>query len=415
MVACAELPCTLLIPPWPSATSTIDYPIVTVTDGIWGTTITRRPITVTEWAFDPVTITRPPLGGPAPTTTTTTRTSSTKSSDAAIVAVIPVPSFASTSTWPPVTYLDKHGSPKMTRPTNKPHPEPPGPPREDDSERGGGGGDRGRGGGGGGGGGNLPDLPGGGPAPGRPNPTPRPTTHPPDKGHWPTKSVTIKSGPAASPTVRPCGFHAFQCPGQNPDPDEPGGRPEDPSEPDDEDGDDREDDDEPNWCVEHPSSSTPLSPPDPTTTTPTQPQPTPDPPPPPPLARPDPSRNKRSCYHGGAFTDNESMQQAYNWFCRNVPLKYGPLLSDIFIEGRFDVHSEYIIYIAASVEIYEGCEWEPSCDECVRYFKMPVDSCNCGSADHKQGGIVYNNCGNWRVDPIYERRYLDDDLDIIIR
>lgn len=37
-------PCTFVLPPWLKTTSTIDYPIITITDGTWKTTITRPPL-----------------------------------------------------------------------------------------------------------------------------------------------------------------------------------------------------------------------------------------------------------------------------------------------------------------------------------------------------------------------------------
>ena len=134
VVTCTALPCTLLFPPWTSATSTLDYPLVTVTDGTWRTTITRPPITVSEWVFDPVTITGPPRGGPAPTFTSTT----SSSTGVFPIVLIPPPPFGTTSTWPPVTYVDKSGSSKTAQPTGTPHPGPPGPPGPPGGKGGGG-------------------------------------------------------------------------------------------------------------------------------------------------------------------------------------------------------------------------------------------------------------------------------------
>lgn len=49
-------PCRAKIPPWKGATSTVNYPLVTVSDGSWTSTITQPPITITEWVFGAVTI-----------------------------------------------------------------------------------------------------------------------------------------------------------------------------------------------------------------------------------------------------------------------------------------------------------------------------------------------------------------------
>ncbi|KAH9207216.1 pectate lyase superfamily protein-domain-containing protein [Leptodontidium sp. 2 PMI_412] len=50
-------PCHVKIPPWTGATSTVNYPLITVTAGTWTSTITKPPITITEWVFDVVTLT----------------------------------------------------------------------------------------------------------------------------------------------------------------------------------------------------------------------------------------------------------------------------------------------------------------------------------------------------------------------
>ncbi|KAH7355068.1 hypothetical protein BKA65DRAFT_593140 [Rhexocercosporidium sp. MPI-PUGE-AT-0058] len=52
-------PCGVVIPPWTGATRTVNYPLVTVTDGTWSTTITQRPLTMTNMFFEPVTYTIP--------------------------------------------------------------------------------------------------------------------------------------------------------------------------------------------------------------------------------------------------------------------------------------------------------------------------------------------------------------------
>ncbi|EQB55726.1 hypothetical protein CGLO_04341 [Colletotrichum gloeosporioides Cg-14] len=80
-------PCTLVLPPWPSMTSTIDFPRITVTRDTWVSTITRPPITVTKWALSTVVVTTP-----VPASTTTD----------GIILIFP-PILSSTKTWPPIT------------------------------------------------------------------------------------------------------------------------------------------------------------------------------------------------------------------------------------------------------------------------------------------------------------------------
>jgi hypothetical protein len=51
-------PCNVKIPPWTGATSTVNYPLITVSDGAWTSTITQALLAITEWVFDAVTLTQ---------------------------------------------------------------------------------------------------------------------------------------------------------------------------------------------------------------------------------------------------------------------------------------------------------------------------------------------------------------------
>ncbi|KAI0191651.1 glycoside hydrolase family 55 protein [Astrocystis sublimbata] len=72
-------PCSVKIPPWTGATSTVDYPLLTVSAGTWTSTITKAPLTISEWVFEVVTLTdgsngigkreNPPAFWPVPATT----------------------------------------------------------------------------------------------------------------------------------------------------------------------------------------------------------------------------------------------------------------------------------------------------------------------------------------------------------
>ena len=44
-------PCNVKLPPWTSTTSTVDYPLITVSDGTWTSTITKPSLTISEWMF----------------------------------------------------------------------------------------------------------------------------------------------------------------------------------------------------------------------------------------------------------------------------------------------------------------------------------------------------------------------------
>ena len=101
-------PCNIQLPPWKGATSTVNYPLITVSQGTWTSTITQAPLTVTEWVFQPVTITQ---GGAA----------KNKRADAA-VTIWPVP--ATTPVWPAVVYTGNDGRATTTSPTDA-FPKPP--------------------------------------------------------------------------------------------------------------------------------------------------------------------------------------------------------------------------------------------------------------------------------------------------
>jgi hypothetical protein len=49
-------PCEAQIPPWTGATSTVNYPLLTVSSGSWTSTVTREPLVVTEWVLEVETI-----------------------------------------------------------------------------------------------------------------------------------------------------------------------------------------------------------------------------------------------------------------------------------------------------------------------------------------------------------------------
>lgn len=55
-------PCYLKLPPWAGATSTVNYPLITVSDGTWTSTITKAPITISEWVIEVVTLTQGSAG-----------------------------------------------------------------------------------------------------------------------------------------------------------------------------------------------------------------------------------------------------------------------------------------------------------------------------------------------------------------
>ncbi|KAJ4388286.1 hypothetical protein N0V85_007714 [Neurospora sp. IMI 360204] len=99
-------PCNVKLPPWKGATSTVHYPLITVSQGTWTSTITQAPLTITEWVLEPVTITRD-AGA-------VNNNNNNNKRDAG-VEIWPVP--ATTPFWPAVLYRGDDGEISTTSAT----------------------------------------------------------------------------------------------------------------------------------------------------------------------------------------------------------------------------------------------------------------------------------------------------------
>lgn len=99
-------PCNVKLPPWTGATSTVNYPLITVSQGTWTSTITRAPLTITEWVFEPVTVTQ----------------DAAHKNKRADVTIWPV--AATTPVWPAVVYTGNDGKATTTSATGA-FPKPP--------------------------------------------------------------------------------------------------------------------------------------------------------------------------------------------------------------------------------------------------------------------------------------------------
>ncbi|EGO56022.1 hypothetical protein NEUTE1DRAFT_117997 [Neurospora tetrasperma FGSC 2508] len=100
-------PCNVKLPPWRGATSTVNYPLVTVSQGTWTSTITQAPLTVTEWVFEPVTL---------------NQAVADKNKRVEVVTIWPVP--ATTPVWPAIVYTGNDGRATTTSATGA-FPKPP--------------------------------------------------------------------------------------------------------------------------------------------------------------------------------------------------------------------------------------------------------------------------------------------------
>ncbi|KAF2720853.1 glycoside hydrolase family 18 protein [Polychaeton citri CBS 116435] len=340
-------PCTLVLPPWPNATSTIDYPLVTISESGWSTTITRPPITESEWWISLITVDGPEL------TTTETEKTLTKAS---VESRTSTPSLSS-STWPPVTWSDPEGDRHTTEP---PEPGPPG------------------------------------------------TTRPNDKPPPITIYNTGPPSPTTDPFPLPC--PTGKCP-PNTDNDNDGGGDDGDDDDDDDDDNDGDDDDSdggdpdneyceidglPDWnsdgvgdnwdgSLNLPPGGTIIGGGLPPVTI------------SPPAATPDPSQDAVSCYNVGVAADASLLTQAAELACQN-------LASDpIFDNANFRVQpvdfpyqpsSGGAVEVIVSVEAKPGCVWSLDTTVCESELGKIASTCTNG-----QGGTMTNNCLSWRLDP----------------
>ncbi|KAF1817732.1 glycoside hydrolase family 55 protein [Dissoconium aciculare CBS 342.82] len=350
-VACDIFPCTFKFPPWTGATSTLDYPKMTVTNGTFTTTITRGPITITEWIFDPYTISAPSQSTTSFAAPQATTTSST--TVAPIFFIWPPPRFGSTSTWPWVTYTQS-GIVMSTRPPTT------------------GSATGGKGTGGGGGVGVVP-------TPHPPPPPPGPSPPPPPTGSWPVATITVYPL-RPSPTVHDCDFPDPECPNPPGKTDGPGFTMPEPQ-PGEVDDDDEDDDEEEGTCplVSNGGGSGSGG-----------------------------SGGSGSGgggggsgggNNGGGGGGSSSPTPTYNnpdpAPAAKTMSTFGPGYT-AFAKKNPNGAS---IRIEFNFEVLAGCAWKFDMEQCRKYFRVPIDSCNCNGFDGKQGGVARNNCLAWRVDP----------------
>lgn len=329
-------PCIIKLPPWQGATSTLDYPLVTASGDGWTTTVTRAPVTVSNWLLEPITV-----GGAGAAVAARQTDAAIAARDGEVLATI-WPTFAPTPVWPYVVFKGGDGQATTTRPTEPTHPPPP-PPA--------------------------------GPA----------TPPKPPVGTWPS-SLIVKRGEQA-PIVEPCNFDDPSCSPDYYDWDwmKPGSftgfdGDEDPEE--------QNPEDEDVFCP--PEEETSAQPPVSLPTTPVS----------PPVAVPSPAENEVHCYNSGAKADHDQIDGAVNSFCGQLEKighfdeDYFREWS-----AALNVRNNQVLKIVMSLSVKSGCEWDFVSADCRRYLNVPADSCQCGGVNSKQGGYVTNNCLEWRLDP----------------
>ncbi|TKW52249.1 hypothetical protein CTA1_11007 [Colletotrichum tanaceti] len=135
-----------------------------------------------------------------------------------------------------------------------------------------------------------------------------------------------------------------------------------------------------------------------------------------PPARADANQNTIKCFGSGHKMGNTRLRLGIESFCSNIGSDATPVnargltLNDRAAAGvltagykrkdtkTLNQHDK----ISFNFEVLEGCAWTFDLGECTRYFKTVVDSCNCDGENGKQGGYGENNCIKWMTDPEYK-------------
>ncbi|KAK4031880.1 hypothetical protein C8A01DRAFT_20966 [Parachaetomium inaequale] len=351
--SCAP-PCTVKLPPYTGATSVVNFPLMTVSKDAWTSTITVPPMTLSKLGFEIMTLGEGGAGGGGVKRRT------------AFGSIWPVP--ATTSNWPVVVYLGPDGKYSTASPTGA-FPTPP--------------------------------------------PSIGPGAAPPQMGAWPAQALVARAA-AFDPNAEIGGMAndwlckvltkepthwdpdiAKDCPGYG----GPGDVPQITSN-----GTYQGYQGEGTYqgedvMCELPETSTTTTSATRTRTTPTQ-TPTPT------MNRADPSKNQVKCFNAGRKMSNIRLQNGRISACDNIAWRAGvsgrkraavELPAGFVADGTLPLSGGEEIHY--SFEVKEGCAWTFDFDECLRYLDTPVDSCDCGGVNSKQGGYGENNYLKWLFDP----------------
>ena len=224
---------------------------------------------------------------------------------------------------------------------------------------------------------------------------------PPPTGSWPAKAISPRFGLTYTPVVEGCAYYDEKCltnPLYYGDSSDGSGT-----------STGADDDFDENWadasitCDATETTSTTTR----TTSAPTKTstKPTAEPSP---RVVDDPMQNVLDCYGSGQRAAHQQLDNLIADFCEDVA-QYASwqdnhLMTQDFSLGRAiyaPATGPWIsgVNIDINFTIRKGCTWDIDRTDCERYLRVPVNSCNCGGVDAKQGGIVENNCVVWRIDP----------------
>ncbi|KAH7027557.1 pectate lyase superfamily protein-domain-containing protein [Microdochium trichocladiopsis] len=330
-------PCYVQIPPYKGATNVVDYPLVTVSQGAWTSTITKPPLTITEWVFEPMSITMDGAPGVHKRAQTTQVT----------------PVLATTPIWPGFVYYGGEDGLLTTTAATVPFPTP-----STATINGRGGGDSN--------GVDLVALAG---------------------------IIQVIYGSLNSPTTNLCNYTDWDDPSCPPKPYTNtagsdgygwawGGSLTTVN----------EDAEIEPLCLLDIDPELPGR--DITATAPAPPTPTPT------NILGDPHDNAVRCFNSGEQTEQERMFYAADAFCGSLedddmgPGYYKLSTSKFNFNGGVGWVS-----IDVSLEVKDGCRFDYDRKLCNMYLAKTALSCNCDHTYGKQGGVLENHCYTWMVDP----------------
>jgi hypothetical protein len=126
------------------------------------------------------------------------------------------------------------------------------------------------------------------------------------------------------------------------------------------------------------------------------------PPPQPSPKEANPMLNEVHCYKKGRKTDHQRTDNTALSACKIIG-KDGDILPGGFSYAKpFELpvpSPDLPLAVEISFDVFQGCQWKYDLGECLDYFKVPIDGCNCGGVNGKQGGWMKNDCVMARVDP----------------
>ncbi|KAJ7493762.1 hypothetical protein FB451DRAFT_1215319 [Mycena latifolia] len=100
-----------------------------------------------------------------------------------------------------------------------------------------------------------------------------------------------------------------------------------------------------------------------------------------------------SCYGFGTKADRAPIVSVIDDWCGRV---IGSTVTNgQTVWARYD-YGTFTVYVSG--EAINGCNFVID-GNCNRLLRLPVDGCNTGGVNGKQGGYETDVCGQWRTDP----------------